>query len=109
MSKKHFYSHLIETSELEIELDSLGLSTDEKEELLAHVHGSIHYKVLDTVLSDLSENDKKIFVEHVNSENHEKVWEHLLRNVTGAQEKIKEISKLVVREFRVEIAKLKKV
>lgn len=109
MSRKHFYSHLIETRELEIELDTLALKPEEKEELLTHVHSSIHYKVLDTVLSELSEDDKKTLIEHINNEDHEKIWEHLLRNVAGAEEKIRNIAKFVLKEFSEEIAKVKKV
>jgi hypothetical protein len=107
--KKMFYSHLVETKDLEIELDSLDLKREEKDELLHHVHGSIHLKILDTVLSELSEDDKKKLVEHINNDDHGKIWEHLLRTLTHAEEKVRNAAGKVVNEFRDEIGKLKKV
>jgi hypothetical protein len=105
--KKMFYSHLVEISELEIELNLLDLSHAEKEELISHVHSSIHYRVLDTVLSDLSAKDKKIIINHINNENHEKIWERFFKNASQIEEKIKNTVEDVSREFVEEIEKIK--
>ena len=71
--KKTFYEHLVQIDFLHEELDSLNLSSEEKEELLRHVHGSIHYAVLDVVLSELPEEHKKTFINNVNSDDHNKI------------------------------------
>lgn len=107
MNKKLFYSHLIEISYLDLELDSLDLSDDEKKELKHHVHGSIHYVVLDVVLSELSEDHKKTFIEHLNAENHDALWEHLKDNTQEIEDKIKAATHAVAKEFLGEIHKLK--
>lgn len=79
--KKHFYSHLIEIDSLYISLHLLDMKKEEREELIVIVESSIHHVVLDTVLSELSDNDKKIFLSHVGAEKHDSIW-HLLQAKT---------------------------
>ena len=105
--KKQFYSHLIKTEIVEEELNKLDLSQKEKEELLHHVHSSIHYTVLDVTLDYLPEEHKKTFLEHVNNNDHEKVWEHLNRYAVGIEEKIKDASSALVDGFLQDIKKVK--
>ena len=105
--KKQFYSHLVKTEIIEEELESLDLSQKEKDELLHHVHSSVHYTVLDVTLDSLSEEHRKIFLSHVNSDNHEKVWEHLRQHAEGIEEKIKDSTKNLVHEFLEDIQKVK--
>lgn len=105
--KKQFYSHLVEIQIVEEELDKLGLTQKEKDELLHHVHSSIHYTVMDITLDNLSEEHKKTFLEHINKNNHEKVWEHLNRYAAGIEEKIRNSTSLLVNEFLEDIRKVK--
>lgn len=107
MNNKSFYSHLIEISYLDVELDSLDLSEKEKSELKHHVHGSIHYVALDVVLSELSEEHKKTFIDHLNKENYDELWKHLKENTQEIEEKIKTATHAVAKEFLGEIHKLK--
>lgn len=89
MNKK-FHEHLVETQELEIELDSLDLSTDEKGHLLELAHSSFYHVALDTVLSEIPEEHKKTFLENLASKSHVEIWEHLNNIAQSLEEKIKE-------------------
>lgn len=108
MIKKQFYSHLVDVEVLYQELDSLDLSENEKEELKHHVHGSIHYTVLDVVMSELPEDQKKSFLHHVINSDHEKVWEHLKEVTQDIEEKIKAATGGIVRGFLEDIQKTRK-
>lgn len=105
--KKTFYEHLIEVESIEIELSALDLTETEKNDLMHHVHSSIHYKVLDVALSELPEEHKKTFLEHLQNDRHPEAWEHLLRNTEGIEEKIKEVSRALVSEFAKDIQMIK--
>lgn len=105
--KKTFYSHLIEVQIIEEELDKMDLSQEEKKELLHHVHSSIHYTVLDTVLTEISEEHKKTFIDHLNHEKHDAAWEHLLNNTIGIEEKIRNSTGNLLSEFLEDIHKMK--
>lgn len=104
---KQFYSHLVQIDFLHEELDSLNLKPHEKEELLRHVHGSIHMTVLDVVLSDLPEEHKKTFLEHVAAENQIEVWRHLIKHTVGMEEKIKDKIIALAKEFAEDVKKTK--
>lgn len=89
MSKKNFYSHLIEIETLTTELDQLEMSDGEKAHLATLIDSSLHHTVLDAILSELSEEDKKVFMKHLSSEDHGKVWELLNEKVEDVEGKIK--------------------
>jgi len=105
--KKSFYAHLAETEVVEQELENLVLSEHEKKDLMKHVHASIHYTVLDVVLSELPEDHKKKFVELVRENDHEKIWEHVKNNSLQIEGKIRDGIKILVSEFLDEIKKVK--
>ena len=108
MNKKQFYSHLVDVEILYQELDSLDLTEKEKEELKHHVHGSIHYTVLDVVMSELPEEHKKSFLHHVINSNHEKVWEHLKDTTENIEDKIKSATSVIIKGFLDDIQKTRK-
>lgn len=85
---KHFYSHIVETSSLQIELEQMDLSEEEKTHLLSIVESSLHHTILDAILSEFSENDKKMFLQHVAEDNHDKIWNFLKAKVKGIEDKI---------------------
>lgn len=103
-----FYSHLVKIDVLYEELDALDLSDKEKDELTHHVHSSVHYVVLDIVLSVLTVEHKKTFITHLNNKNHSELWKHLILNSENIEEKLKEGILKTVQEFKDEIHKLKK-
>ncbi len=85
---KHFYSYLIEHDTLIIELDNLELSKKEKEHLISIAESSIHYVVIDTVLTELPQKEKKTFLDNLKSADHEKIWKHLFKKTDDIEEKI---------------------
>ncbi len=107
MIKKQFYNHLVEIEYLHEELETLDLSDSEKNELKHHVHSSVHYVVLDIVLSELSPDHKKKFIEHLNTSNHEELWKHLRENTQNIEEKLKEGIHTIIGEFHSEVKKMK--
>ncbi len=94
--KPHFYSHIIEISEIHRSLDTLDLHIHEKHELILIVESSVHHIVMDTILSELAEQDKKSFLAHVVSKEHEKVWDFINNKIENAENKIKK----AVNEFK---------
>lgn len=105
--KKHFYSHLIETSQLSLALGDMELSKDERIHLLSLVESNLHHLILDVVLSELSEEDKKIFLEHVATNSHDKVWELLNKKVANIEEKIKKAAEDLKKELYQDIREAK--
>lgn len=85
---KHFYSHLIETSVLSLELGEMDLSKEERIHLVALIDSNLHSVILDVILSELSEKDKKIFLAHLATNDHDKIWKHLRASIKNIEEKI---------------------
>lgn len=86
---KHFYSHIIETSSISLELGSMNLSKEERIHLMTLMDATMHNVILDVILSELSDEDKKIFLTHLSSNNHDKIWEHLKKKIVNIEDKIK--------------------
>lgn len=105
--KKYFYSHLVKVEVLETELDGLGLSTAEKEELLKLAHKNIHHEVMDAIASDLEGEDKKRFLEIAEDDDHEKVWLHIKERIGNAEGKIRQAVDQIRKELVEDIKKLK--
>ncbi|MDP3988574.1 MAG: hypothetical protein Q8P80_05535 [Candidatus Levybacteria bacterium] len=105
--KKYFYSHIVDVQLITIELDKLELSTEEKKELVSIIESSINHSVLDTILSELSEDDKKIFLTHLSKDEHEKIWEVLKSKVENIEGKIKKAADDLKEELYNDIKKLK--
>ncbi|OIP58097.1 MAG: hypothetical protein COX79_04930 [Candidatus Levybacteria bacterium CG_4_10_14_0_2_um_filter_36_16] len=105
---KHFYSYIVETESIEIELANLDLSEKEKEHLLRLVDSNINHSVVDTILSELCEEDKKEFLKHIKNKNQEKSWKMLYSKIQNAEEKIKKAAEDVKKEILEDIRALKK-
>lgn len=85
---KHFYSYLVDTVSIEVELDTLELTMEEKEELTVIMDTTIHHVVVDTVLSELSPADKKSFLSHMMHEKHDEIWQLLRERMHEPEAKI---------------------
>lgn len=105
---KYFYSHLVETSLLSLELGDMDLSSEERVELISLAESQLHHIVVDTILSQLSEEDKKIFLQHLVADNHEKLWNHLNTKVKNIEEKIKQAAEDLKKELHTDIQEAKK-
>lgn len=103
MKKNHFYAHLAETSSITVDLADMDLSKEERLHLLNLVNSNIHNTVLDTVLSNLSEEDKKIFLANLHSNNHDKIWNHLKNKIKNIENKIKDSIENLKKELQKDI------
>lgn len=100
---KHFFSHLVEINTLELELDTLELSDNEKSQIKKLIDESIYHKVLDAVLSELSEEDKKEFLSHLVSDDHERIWKFANDKIENIEEKIKKAAEDIKKELHEDI------
>ena len=89
MKHQFFYSHLVETTEIELKISQMTLSKDEKTHLSSLLEANIHSTVVNTVLSELSEDDKKKFLQNLVSDNHQETLEHLKTKIVNLEDKIK--------------------
>ncbi|RJQ36062.1 hypothetical protein C4559_05670 [Candidatus Microgenomates bacterium] len=104
---KHFYSHLIETSSISLELGEMDLSKEERVHLTSLVETNVHYVILDVVLSHLEEEDKKTFLKHLAQNEHEKVWDLLKDKIENIEEKIKKAANDLKEELYKDIKEIK--
>lgn len=102
---KLFYAHLIEIDSIIMELDQMDLSAEEKKHLTSLVDNSLHYTILDAILSELSESDKRAFLMKLAHEDHLKVWEFLNEKVDHIEDKIKLAAQKLKQELHEDIKK----
>lgn len=105
--QKHFYNHLIELDTLSNELDTLALSTAQKEELLEIAHVHVHQSIMDAILMQLKDSDKKTFLELVAVGADEKIWKHLNEKVEKIEDKIVDAADGVKKVMKEDIAKIR--
>lgn len=103
MKQKYFYSHIVETSIISLELGKMDLAPSERVHLVSLVESQLHHAILDIVLSELSEEDKKIFLQHLSLDNHDKIWGHLKSKIKNIEEKIKKAAEELKRELHQDI------
>jgi len=107
MRKKYFYTHIIDTSTLSLELGDMDLTPKERLHLISLIDSNIHHEILDLILSELSPLDKKAFLTHLSSENHDKVWKFIKEKVGNIEEKIIKTAEDVKKELHKDIKKVK--
>lgn len=107
MKRRHFYSHLIDTSTLSLELGDMNLTQEERVELIGLLDSNLHQVVLDAILSELSEDDKKIFLKHLHANDHDKIWQHLKAKTKNIEEKIKKTAEDLKKELHKDIKEVR--
>ena len=107
--KKYFYTHIIDTSTLSLELGDMDLTPKERMHLISLIDSNIHHEVLDLILSELNPMDKKTFLMHLASEDHDKVWKFLNEKVENIEEKIKKAADELKKELHKDIKEAKKI
>ncbi len=107
MRKKYFYTHIVDTSTLSLEIGDMDLTPKERLHLISLIDSNIHHEILDLVLSELNSEDKKIFLTHLASEDHDKVWKFLNEKVENIEEKIKKTAEDLKRELYKDIKETK--
>ena len=104
---KHFYSFVVETDTLFLEIDSLEISDGEKDHLKALAESHIHHSVMDTILSALSDEDKRMFLDHIESKNADKIWSFLHARIEDVEDKIKEAAQDIKKELHKDLKDVK--
>ncbi len=104
-----FYSHLVDIESVIVELDALELSPKEKAHLAQLVDSNLHHMILDTILSELSEEDKKSLVNSLREEDQEKIWELLHSRVDQVEDKIKAVVEEVKKEMHEDLKEAKRI
>lgn len=107
MKSKHFYHHLVETTDITIELAELDMSSDERVHLLSLVDANIHSTVVKVVLDNLEDEDKKIFLKNLSTQNHEEIWKHLKSKTKDLEKQIKEEVNKLKEDFKKDIQETK--
>jgi len=87
--KRYFYSETIETASLSLALAEMDLSNEERKHLIELVQENLHHAILDSVLSELSEDDKQKFLELLAKDEDDQIWELLNKRVDNIEDKIK--------------------
>lgn len=105
--KRHFYSHIIETSHITLSLGDMELSREERLHLLSLIESQLHHVVVDAILSELSEEDKRAFLSHLASEDHDRIWNFLNTKVEHVEEKIKKAAEDLKKELHKDLKKAK--
>ena len=109
MKHKHFYAHLVETTDIVLELGELNLTPEERIHLLSLVEANIHSSVINTVLSTLDEENKKIFLKNLMLSDHIKTLEHLKQTTSDIEDKIQKTINDVKKELLEDLKKTKKI
>ena len=109
MKHKYFYAHLVETTDIVLELGELDLSPEERIHLLSLVEANIHSSVINTVLSALDEENKKVFLKNLMLSDHTKTLSHLKQTSSDIEEKIEKVIKIVKKELLEDLKKAKKI
>ena len=102
-NKKHFYSHIVEIESLNIKIKLLDLPEDKKDHLIKVVEHTVHYEIIDLVLSELETKDKKEFLERLACDFHDKIWDLLKNKIDNVEDKIKEKTLSLIKEFEQDI------
>lgn len=105
--KKYFYTHIVDTSTLSLELGDMDLTPKERLHLISLIDSNIHHEILDLILSELKSEDKKTFLIHLASENHDKVWKFLNEKIKDVEEKIKKTAEDLKKELHKDIREVK--
>lgn len=108
MKHKHFYAHLIETTDITVELAEMELTPDERIHLISLIEANIHSTVVETVLSNLTEEDKKVFLKNLVSNDHQIIWGHLKNKAKNIEEKIIKSVEALKKEFYKDIKEIQK-
>ncbi len=66
---KYLFEEIIQIKTVHLKLNKMDLADHEKEELLEIMKSIIHHKVIDLILSELTDEEKEIFLEGLSKSN----------------------------------------
>lgn len=95
-------------SSVSLAIKELDMAPEEKLHLLSLVESNIHHAILDTILSELTEEDKKKFIEHLSEDDHDRIWDFLDQRIEGIEDKIKKTAEDLKKEIHKDVEDTKK-
>jgi hypothetical protein len=107
MRKKHFYSFLVETTQITLDIGDLDLDQQDRIYLLSLVEANIHSSVIKEILDNLEPEDKKIFLKNLSSSDNKTIWKHLNSKIYNAEDRIKRVINNTINELKEDIKKSK--
>lgn len=108
MAKKYFYSHIIEISEISLEIGNLDIPKEDRVKLIALAEENHHNALLHLVLNHLHDDDKKSFLSHISEDNHDRAWEFVAKKIEDLENKLINESNRIREDFKNDIRKVKK-
>lgn len=105
---RYFFSHLVDIQSIHLKLQDLDLNDEEKSHLVNIAYDTLHYEIINAILSELSQEDKKIFLRQMTMVDHASLWRFLNKKVDKVEEKIKQVAQDVIDELHVDIEESKK-
>lgn len=107
---KHFYSYLVQTELITVELEELDLTPTQKEHLAGLIDSSFYHLVLDISLSHLSDrSDKHIFVRQLAEDSsNSQLMEFLISRGEDIEEKLAKAIEGLRREISQDLQQAKK-
>jgi glutamine amidotransferase-like uncharacterized protein len=109
MKNKQFYSHLVETTDLTLEIANLEVDSKERVHLLSLMEANIHTVVVSEALSGLSAEDKKTFLKNLAQDNHKKTLQHLSLKASDIEKRLKKIIDKVTKELLEDVKDAQKI
>lgn len=106
--QRYFFSHLVNIQTIHLKLQDLDLEDEEKSELVNLAHDTLHYEIINAVLSQLSKEDKKIFLRQMTMDDHPALWRFLNKKIDKIEEKIQKMTDDVVSQMHADIEEAKK-
>ncbi|MDP3941382.1 MAG: hypothetical protein Q8Q49_03680 [bacterium] len=106
--QRYFFSHLVSIQSIHLKLQDLDLEDEEKSELVNLANDTLHYEIINKVLSELSREDKKIFLRQMTMNDHPGIWRFLNKKIDKIEEKIQKMTDDVVSQLHKDIEESKK-
>lgn len=95
-----FYEQFLTLPNLQTQLDSKNLESQEKNQLIQIATSSLHHEVITLILSELPLHSHQIFLLLIKAEpENPKLWDWLEERARGIKEKIVGKIKMVEQEF----------
>lgn len=107
MKTNHFYSFLVETTDITLELGELKLTKEERVHLVSLVDANIHSSLIKMILENLDDEDKKIFLKNIAANNHGETLKHLNKNIKNLEKLMKNSIKETIDELKKDIKSAK--
>lgn len=100
---KHFYSHIVDYSDLLDNLEDIQLSSKQRGNLAVIVESSLHHTIVDVILTQLHEDHRHIFLLHLIEDDHDKIWGFLDEYIDDPKALIEQSAQSMFEDFKKDI------